>query len=51
MKRTRIGIFKGSNKQLRQDLEICRQLGIPLLILAELRQEIRELFEKQEVIR
>ena len=47
MKRTRIGIFKGSNKQLRQDLEICRQLGIPLLILAELRQEIRELFENR----
>ena len=47
MKRTRIGIFKGSNKQLRQDLEICRQLGIPLLVLAELRQEIRELFENR----
>ena len=47
MKRTRIGIFKGSNKQLRQDLEICRQSGIPLLILAELRQEIKGLFENR----
>ncbi len=47
MKRTRIGIFKGSVRQLRQDLEICRQLGIPLLVLAELRQEIRELFENR----
>ena len=47
MKKVRIGIFKGSVKQLRQDLEICRQLGIPLLVLAELRQEIRELFENR----
>ena len=39
MKRIRIGLFKGSNKQLRQDLEICRQLRIPLLALGELRKE------------
>ena len=39
MKRTRIGIFKGSNMDLRRDLEICRQLRIPLLALAELRKE------------
>ena len=38
MKRVRIGIFKGTNRQLRQDLEICRQLRIPLLALAELRK-------------
>ena len=35
MKRTRIGIFKGLNSKLRRDLEICRQLRIPLLALAE----------------
>lgn len=39
MKRTRIGIFKGSIMELRRDLEICRQLRIPLLALAELRKE------------
>ncbi len=39
MKRTRIGIFKGSVRQLRQDLEICHRLRIPLLALAELRKE------------
>ena len=38
MKRVRIGIFKGTIRQLRQDLEICRQLRIPLLALAELRK-------------
>ena len=42
--RIRIGIFKGSVKQLRQDLETCRQLGISLLELAKLRKENRELF-------
>ena len=44
MNRIRIGIFKGSVKQLRQDLETCRQLGISLLDLAKLRKENRELF-------
>jgi len=39
MKRTRIGIFKGLNSELRRDLEICRQLRIPLLALADLRKE------------
>ncbi len=39
MTRTRIGIFKGSITELRRDLEICRQLRIPLLALAELRKE------------
>ena len=39
MTRTRIGMFKGSIKQLRQDLEICRQLRIPLLALAEIQKE------------
>ena len=38
MNRIRIGIFKGSVKQLRQDLETCRQLGISLLELAILRK-------------
>lgn len=40
MKRIRIGIFKGSIKQLRQDLETCRQLRISLLELAKLRKEV-----------
>ena len=44
MNRIRIGIFKGSVKQLRQDLETCRQLGISLLELARLQKENRELF-------
>jgi len=39
MNRIRIGIFKGSIKELRQDLEICRQLQISLLELAKLRKE------------
>lgn len=47
MKRIRIGIFKGSNTELRQDLEICRQLQIPLLALGELRKELEEDDETQ----
>lgn len=47
MNRIRIGIFKGSVKQLRQDLETCRQLGISLLELAKLRKENRELFNNR----
>lgn len=39
MNRIRIGLFKGSVKQLRHDLKICRQLGISLLELAQLRKE------------
>ena len=49
MKRVRIGIFKGTIRQLRQDLEICRQLRIPLLALAELRKESNLDSKKQEV--
>ena len=40
MNRVRIGLFKGSVKELRQDLETCRQLGISLPELAKLRQEV-----------
>jgi hypothetical protein len=47
MNRIRIAIFKGSVKQLRQDLETCRQLGISLLDLAKLRKENRELFNNR----
>ena len=39
MKRIRMIIFKGSITELRQDLEICRRLRIPLLALADLRKE------------
>jgi hypothetical protein len=39
MNRIRIGLFKGSVKELRQDLETCRQLGISLFDLAKLRKE------------
>ena len=39
MNQIRIGLFKGSIKQLRQDLETCRRLGISLLDLAKLRKE------------
>ena len=48
--RIRIGLFKGSVKQLRQDLETCRQLGISLLDLAKLRKENRELFNNRRWI-
>ena len=49
MNRIRIGLFKGSIKQLRQDLEICRQLRIPLLALAELRKGNNLNSKNQEV--
>ena len=48
MERVRIGIFKGSIRQLRQDLELCRQLRIPLL-MAELQKESSLDSKNQEV--
>ena len=47
MNRIRIGLFKGSVKQLRHDLKTCRQLGISLFDLAKLRKENRELFNNR----